>query len=528
MRILPLDSSPGRFELRADSYSPKLYALSRQIPGLERVDAKTYRGYRDAMELLVTAWADLGLRGLDDTALRQMTLPEPIQGLPKGLRAYQQTGAAFLLSFGEEGCILGDGMRLGKTAQAIAAMRALNARTVIICPSYVRGVWVEELRKWWPELDAPPFLPKGATPKVLGTAVFTPQVVIIHYEILAGWADYLIAFAPLVVIADEGHLLQNEETARAKAARRVFSAAKYRWALSGTPQTNRVRDLHNLVDTLSPGRFGNFFQFGLKYCDAHKEAVTPTKTVWKFDGASNQAELASRLQMFMLRRIASDPQIALELPPKTRQTIWVDVPAKMAISEATDGRALRAPLDHSADAKLGTAIEVIAGHLDAGLKVVAFCWRRAVVDHVLTTLDGYAREAVHGGISAHRRGKAIAAAEKASEAFLLAVTIDACSVGIDLSFADVLVFVELTYEPHELLQAEARGVRYGSAKGLLIQYVLGRGTVDEIVASRVVDRLENFERVVGSSGESLGDLRGKSEDVLGDIYAAITKMTENA
>src|SRR5450755_4601626 len=101
----------------------------------------------------------------------------------------------------------------------------------------------------------------------------------------------------------------------------------------------------------------------------------PTKTVWKFDGASNATELHDRLGSFMLRRIASDAEIALELPPKTRQTIWVDVPAKAAISEAVGGRALRAALDRSADAKLGAAIEVIAGHLDAGLKVVAFCWR---------------------------------------------------------------------------------------------------------------------------------------------------------
>jgi SWI/SNF-related matrix-associated actin-dependent regulator of chromatin subfamily A-like protein 1 len=523
MKISPISGSPGRFELKADSYSPKLYQFHRQIPGLERIDAKTYRGYRDAMALLVSAWKAAGLRGLDSTALRQLEMPKRHLVPPQGLRAYQGVGADFLVQRGEEGCILGDGMRLGKTAQAIAAMRAIDGRTVIVCPSYVRTVWADELHKWWPELEENDvFFPKGL--KGSFDALFKARVVVLHYEILHAWEEALVAWKPDIACADEGHLLQNEETARAKAARKVFAASRYRWALSGTPQTNRVRDLYNLVETVRPGAFGNFFQFGLRYCDAHKEAVTPEKTVWKFDGASNQAELSDRLRSFMLRRIASDPEIALELPKKTRQTIWVDVPAKMAISQATDGRALRAQLDRTADAKLSGAIEVIAGHLDAGLKVVAFCWRRGVVEHCLTTLDGYAREAIMGGVSASRRGKAIDAAAKAQGAFLLAVTIDACSVGIDLSFADVLVFVELTYEPHELLQAEARGVKYGSNKGLLIQYVLGRGTVDEIVASRVVDRLENFEKVIGSSGESLEHLRGKSEDALGEIYAAIAQM----
>ena len=527
MKISPIPNSPGRFELRADSYSPKLYQIYRTIPGIERLDSKRYRGHRDAMRLVEDAWTAAGLRGLDATALWPKISTDPraprVPLLPEGLREYQKDGALYLLSHSEEGCILGDGMRLGKTAQAIAAMRAVDKRAIVVCPSYVRGIWRAELQRWWPELrEGDVYFPKGTKnfPSFMAA-----KVVVIHYEILAAWEEALVAFDAEWAIADEGHLLQNEETARAKAARKVFASARRRVALSGTPQTNHVRDLHNLVETLCPGRFGNFFQFGLRYCAAHKEEAAPGKVVWKFDGASNQEELHERLGTFMLRRIASDPEIALELPPKTRQTIWVDVPAKVAITTATEGRALRAALDRSADAKLSTAIEVIAGHLDAGLKVVAFCWRRAVVDHCLATLDGYAREAVHGGVSAARRGAAIAAAGKAEGAFLLAVTIDACSVGIDLSFADVLVFVELTYEPHELLQAEARGVRYGSSKGLLIQYVLGRGTVDEIVASRVVDRLENFEKVVGSSGENLGELRGKSSDVLEEIYAAIAQMT---
>ena len=523
MKIIALPRN--QFELRATYSSPVVYALYRAIPGVQRIDGKTYRGYRDAMSLLCDAMHAKGLR-FDFKALSAPeTLPDPLWPLAvKGLRDYQITGAKYLIAKGEEGCILGDGMRLGKTAQAITAMRALDSKVVVVCPSYVRGVWRDELRKWWPALkEEEVFFPSGAKP---GTIPYLARVIVIHYDILSAWVEALCQFEPRIACFDEGHLLQNESTARSKAARKLAAAARLRWALTGTPQTNRIRDLHNLVDTLCPGRFGDFFKFGLRYCDAHQEAVTPTKTVWKFDGESYPEELHQRLSTFMLRRIASDPEIALQLPPKTRQTVWVDVKAKKALSLQTSARALRDALDRSADAKLPAVLELLAGHLESGVKVVAFCWRRAVVDFLIDSLrgQGYPCTGIHGGVSAARRGKAIAEAGAAEGAFLLAATIDCASVGIDLSFADVCVFCELTYEPHELLQAEARPVKYGTSKGCLFQYVLARGTVDEIIASRVIDKLEVFEKVVGASGESLAGLRETSEKVEEDIFAAIEAM----
>ncbi len=245
------------------------------------------------------------------------------------------------------------------------------------------------------------------------------------------------------------------------------------------------------------------------------------KVVWDFSGASNLPELNARLEGLQLRRTVAD--VGLQLPPKTRQMIYVDVPARerRVVANRKD---LRAALDRAADAKIADAYAAILGHVQGGAKVVVFAWRRSVAEYLVNELHRakQAAELVHGGVSTLRRGKAIERVRGASDGAALVATIDSASTGIDLSFASVGVFVELDYKPHALLQAEARLHRYGASLPVLIQYVIARGTTDELIASKVVAKLETFETVVGKTGESLrADLAGNEADMLAELYSAI-------
>ena len=64
------------------------------------------------------------------------------------LHAYQKEGAQFCASRGMR-ALIGDEMGVGKTAQAIAAIEAVDApRVLIICPSNARYVWEREIAGW--------------------------------------------------------------------------------------------------------------------------------------------------------------------------------------------------------------------------------------------------------------------------------------------------------------------------------------------------------------------------------------------
>lgn len=522
VRVIKHGDSYG---VHAGYFSPALNAAARSVAGMtwEPV-SKTWVGAIDAVELLVAGLTSRGLR-LDTSELSFAREPRELMPIAEsGLRPYQVEGVRFLLE--TKRALLADDMGLGKTCTALTAARALASRTLIVTPSYVRGVWFNEstggeLRKWWP--GTPALLPKGVS-KLLAIHE-DEKVVVIHYDILYAWASAICDWAPRVVIFDEVHALMSEGSRRSVAAKEVSQDAEMVWGLSGTPLTNRPRDLWNVVDTLSPGRFGKFFAFGLRYCDAHKEAVTPTKTVWKFDGASNLPELNARLKTLMLRRLKSD--VGLQLPPKTRQIVNVEVPAKAQLMPDAGAKAMRLSLDRAADAKIADACSLIGDHVAAGHKVVVFTYRRSVAEHVVEYIreSGFSSGLVHGGVSTLRRDKAVEDAKAAREGHALCCTIDSSSTGIDLSFADVAVFVELTYEPQELLQAEARLHRFGQASPVLIQYVIASGTTDELIAAKVISKLEVYEKTIGSTGESLaGDLEGKAEDILGELYASIEKQ----
>ncbi len=523
MKLLPI---PFGYAVVAGYFSRVLNDAARRVPGLTfNHDVKGWGGSLDAIELLLPTLPPQ-MRGLLEApvaAARGASSTQDTHTLliaEKGRRAYQLEAVHFLLN--QKRCLLADAMGLGKSCSALTAARAVASRTLIVCPSYVRGVWAAEkgeITKWWPQA-CEILCPKGIKPSPIDD-----EIVVIHYDILHAWAESIAEWGPRVVIFDEIHALMNEGSQRSKAARLVANEAEYVWGLSGTPLTNRPRDLWNVADTLRPGVFGGFFAYGLRYCDAHKEAVTPTKTVWIFNGASNQQELHKRLAAFMLRRTASD--VALELPPKTRQIVSVEVPQRAHLMPDGGAKAMRLSLDRAADAKVGDASALIAEHIAAGHKVVAFCWRRSVAEFLANTAaeSGAAAAVIHGGVSTLQRGQRIAGAQSAKAGHLLAATIDSCSTGIDLSYADVAVFVELTYEPQELLQAEARLHRFGQTKPVLIQYIIATGTTDELIAAKVVAKLDVYETVIGATGESLGkDLKGTPEDILEELYTAVAKQ----
>lgn len=445
------------------------------------------------------------------------------------LRNFQEEGVEFLRNVRRG--ILADDMGCGKSAQAISAAISFKTtkRVLIVCPSYVRGVWANkhdggELAKWAsPAVEV--YECKGTKPGLAPLHAY--DFVICHYDILSRWAKVLQEWSPEVVIFDEAHYLMNPRAQRTAAALLVSSRAEYVWGLTGTPMTNRPRDLWGILSVVVPGRFGgpdDFFRFGLRYCGATKKQVTPDKVVWDFDGRSNLEELRARLSHFMLRRTKS--QVALELPAKTRQVIRLDVTrarqceGNMLVDFHGKGASLRGALAVAADAKLPQAIEIISDLLSQGQKVVATCYRRAVAEHLADALGGVV---IHGGVSQAQRERRLHELRASESPPLLCTTIDATSTGIDLSYADVGVLVELTYEPHEILQWEARFHRLTTTSPKLIQFFIARGTTDELIAETVLSKLDALEAVIGGFEETgmAADLREKEEDIMADLYRSL-------
>jgi SWI/SNF-related matrix-associated actin-dependent regulator 1 of chromatin subfamily A len=548
MEIRHSATAPGLWNISHPTFSPVLRDLCRLVPGMSwSPEAKSWVGYPDAVEatanlLLARKIIVNGVPLLAKAKPLQEPLA-PIATKGKGglvARKYQLEGVRFLLNRGRAGCILAFAMGLGKTAVASLGARALGYRAVVVCPASVKGVtvdarsWRRDLSIWYPKAKL--FFPEGTTAKKITSIPGGADVVVINYDILYAWIDSILAWQPKIAILDEGHILAGKESRRSLACADLREAVSYFWLLTGTPMLNYPKDLWGVLAVMCPGRFGDpkkgFFSFHLRYAGARQVEIEAIgKTVWKFDGISNAAELKQRFSWFMLRKQMSDPDVAMELPPKVRVISWVETPKRSARSSnrvATNRRELRAALDAAADAKLTPVIATLVseGYAPGG-RVVA-TWRKAVAAAVAESYRAAGIvnvEIISGEILQKEREKRIARAR--SNEGILVVTIDSCSMGIDLTFASQCDIIEFVYEPWKLVQLEGRVHRYGQTRNTIFRYFAMAGSADELIIDRVVNKLGNIEAIVGTSDEerslrdklSGGDM--SEEDILADIFAGV-------
>jgi SNF2 family DNA or RNA helicase len=88
---------------------------------------------------------------------------------------------------------------------------------------------------------------------------------------------------------------------------------------------------------------------------------------------------------------------------------------------------------------------------------------------------------------------------------------------LSLDTADAVLFVMLPYTPGQLRQWEGRFMRASTKKPVIIYYVIAEGTADEHIASLLIDKLPNVEKVandieLGEAREVLAGFEVMSDD----------------
>lgn len=551
-RVFQLEDSP-LWAIKAPYFSPKLNQAARTVPGA-RFDSKlrAHVGYVDAIELVVARLKELGLR-TDETPPNKRDWKHNLLVSYDSVRDYQKVGIDFLISQAGSGALLADDMGIGKSIQTIKAARAFRRKTIIVCEAHVRGVWEREpeldepggeLAKWWPKARV--FKPYGIKPSPVPP---NTNVVVIHYDIIYAWVDALLEWTidvecddpeshDLTIAFDEAQMLLNPTSRRSKACRALAHVARGRIALTGTPPVDKVKDLHNVIDTISQGRFGEFFPFCFRYADAKQiEVDGPEKTkklVWDFGGKSNTKELRQRLDWFCLRR--TKREVLKELPDLQRQIVDVEVPSKHRVSMNArlvgDKRQMRMALDNAADGKFKSVLDIVRGDLEAGQRVVVGTYRRAVCERIADAIGETApTKFIHGGIPITRRNKIIAELRRVEGPCCLVANIDCTATGIDLTFASTVVMAELVWEPRELAQFESRVHRFGASTSepVLVRYVIARGTGDELILQAVINKLDNFlDLVETDKGDGMKEAFVGEDDGLSRLAAALKKMGKQA
>lgn len=528
----------GQYALTSP-YNYQFVEVARTLPGLHwDKPQRVWMGYGDSVSILAAKLAQARIAKVAGDLppfVASLSVPAGIdrgEGTDSALRSYQKQSVAFIEAVAREGAILADEMGVGKTAPTLRALERLEAPAVVISPAIVKREWVKEGAR----LGIDVLELSGTKPPDGAHIDKSDGIVVINYDVIHAWLPMLKGAQTIVF--DEGHAITNEKSRRSKVCKELAGAAKNKIVLSGTPFTNRPIQLWNVVDTISPGRFGHYISYAKRYADAFQEDVPvrggaegETKKVWNVKGSSHLDELHDRLKQFMLRRTKAE--VELELPPMTRQTIEVDVP-KQSISRDIpsdiDDEWMRWALSISARGKINQAVELAINHLANGNSVVVTAHRHDVAREVRDCFAKFGID-VYMATGEQPINKRIKVLEEASNntPCIVVTTTHAVGEGINtLTFVSAVIVVELDYVPRWILQFESRFYRPGQKRNVLIQYLIGLGTIDEIIRDRVLDKFSKFEAVMGPSGSSFAsDLGGKDLDeatLLAELADALREM----
>ena len=443
--------------------------------------------------------------------------------LEETLRPYQREGVNWMQSLASQGMggILADDMGLGKTLQTLSFLYSVGGRSLVICPSSLVFNWVEEAAKFVPELKAVAIHGpnRAKTLEEHGDA----DIIVTSYALLRRDEAWYQEREFDVVILDEAQHIKNPEAQVSKAAHRL--PGTYRFALTGTPIENSVRDLWSISQFALPGYLGRRQDFAERFEKPLSATDAP---------ASVRERLHRRLRPVILRRLKSE--VAKDLPEKLEQIIYCDLkPAQQevytkllqesrtSLLEAEGGRkrmlALTALLrlrqtccdlrllgmqdiaDNDASVKADALSELLDEAIEGGHRVLVFSQFVEMLQLIVPQLVEKQVDFCYLDGQTKNRGDVVNRFQTKDIPVFL-ISLKAGGVGLNLTGADTVIHVDPWWNPAVEAQATDRAHRIGQTRVVTSYKLITRNTVEEKILTLQNKKRAMMESLLADAGDA--------------------------
>lgn len=395
---------------------------------------------------------------------------------------------------------IGDEPGLGKTLQSIGIVDTAGAYPcLVICPSSLKINWQREFEK---------FTDKKALILDEGTRTTWPyllqmkmhHVAIVNYESLRKYFVWDIqggrktfrlkdvVFCPQIqmfksVIIDESHRVKDPGAQQTMFTKGIATGKEYVILLSGTPVVNRPADLVSQLSIM--GRLNEFGGRGY--------------FIARYGEGDNLEELSAELySRCMIRR--EKAKVLTQLPDKTRVDLYVDISNREEYELAAEDLAeyLRQYKECSdqeirrkmrmealvkfmtlrslaAKGKVKQAIDFVKVFLESGKPLILFCSFHEIVDELR---KAFPRAVTVTGRDSQTAKQCAVDSFQNGNSQLIICSIKAAGVGLTLTAASNVGFVEFPWTYADCCQCEDRAHRIGQKDNVTCYYLLGRHTID--------------------------------------------------
>jgi len=436
-----------------------------------------------------------------------------IDGLAFDLFPYQKAGVELIDKRFNGRALLADEMGLGKTVQTIAYAKMYKEERpiLIVPPASLKINWKKEFDKWLKGTEKI-YVMNGQSNVDLPKA----DIYICNYDILSHRKNQLKKIDFKIMAIDEAHAIKNSKTDRSKAVHELKKGINKRIAITGTPMLNRPKELFSILNFLRPDSYDNFFWFAKKFCDAKKTAYG-----WDFTGVSNTKLLHQKLLSEMMIRRKKE-NVLKDLPKKRREIVYFDLDNKKEYQRAENDfinwlyeispeKAKKARYNETlvkinylrqlvVEGKLKSIYQWIDNAIENDVKLVLFAHHRKTIKTIEEKYKDISVRVI-GGDSAKKKNEAVESFQNNDNIKLFLGNIKAAGVGLTLTAANNVGFIELGWTPGDLRQAEDRSHRIGQNLPVTAWYLLAEKTIDERIYNLIEEKQLVFDKIIDGESE---------------------------
>ncbi len=467
------------------------------------------------------------------------------------LLPYQMQGIAFAVAAGR--AVLADDMGLGKTIQGIGAAELFAQlagieRVLVICPASLKSQWRNEIRRF---CDRGVQLITGRADERASQYQHGEFFTICNYEQVLRDLSAIETVPWDLIILDEGQRIKNWESKTSQVVRSLRS--RFGLVLSGTPLENRLDELYTVVQFVDQSQLGPAYEF------FHRHRIVGD--TGRVQGYRRLDELRDRLRPILLRRTRGEvleqlperttslvrvrpTEEQLELHAAHMQTV-VRITRKAYLTEmdllqlqkallmcrmAANGTVLVDKEEPGYSSKLDRLAELLEGLIDQpNRKIVLFSeWRRmlSLIEPILEQLGAdYVR--LDGQVPQKLRPALVKRFQEDESCRVIMMT-NAGSMGLNLQSANVVVNVDLPWNPAVLEQRIGRAHRMGQKNPVHVYLLVTEDTLEEKLLGTLASKQDLALAALDAQSETcevklesgMEEIRRRLERLLGAMREA--------
>lgn len=470
----------------------------------------------------------------------------------KILRDYQKEGVKWLYTLYkcDLGGILADEMGLGKSLQTIMFIKLIlkekkDAKIMIVCPTALVYNWKREFEKFAPDLKYITVADNKQKRKEIINNIDDYNIFITSYGLVRNDNDEYEKVDFEVCIIDEAQAIKNYQANMTHEIKKIKARTKI--ALTGTPIENSVLELWSIFDFIMPGYLNSITKFRENYgiSDVDEASLARLKN------------LNYQIQPFILRR--KKDEVTKDLPDKLENNIYLELPDMQKALYVKVLKESKEEMDEliakegfkktrfkilqllmklrqicvdpnilysnykGESVKFEKLIEVVKDYIKDGHKILIFSSFKRVVDRVKTLFDkeNITSFIIAGDVNSKTRMELVDKFNSDDTNCFL-ITLKSGGTGLNLTSADIVIHLDIWWNPQVENQATDRAHRIGQKKTVSVIKLITKGTIEEriielqdkkkILSDNLIEGKNNSSTLSSLSEKDIKDLLACGDD----------------